>query len=149
MNRYEQAFETDWEYISPEEASVRAYAIGVAETMGENNQHHLLKLLDAMETGYSRSLVELAYQEGRADATKRDQTATRDDIWESLVGSMDAPAQTSDRREHVPDALALFEALNRQQPDSRDALAIPDFLSRDRSVSTAKSDNHDGSADER
>lgn len=130
MTRYEQTFETEWESIDPEEAAQHAYAIGVAERLGEDNRSHLVRLVDAMDTGYARGLVELAYQEGRTEAKQR---ADRDGdlVWAELVDPQTRGGGSSDDRpQGLPQALDLVESIRRQNPDSREATERPDLLDR-------------------
>ena len=41
MSRYEAEFDTEWEMLDRDDATTRAYAIGVAERLGELNREEL------------------------------------------------------------------------------------------------------------
>lgn len=129
MTRYEREFETEWERITPDEAADHAYAIGVDERLGEDNREHLDRLLEAMGTGYERSLVELAYQEGRMEAQKRI-AAGGEGVWEDLVGDGAGRERESAGRDRLPRALKLMKTLERADIDSRERTQLPEFLRR-------------------
>ena len=126
MTRYESAFDTEWEQITPDEAAEHAYAIGVAELLGEDNRSHLHRLLEAMDTGYTRGLVELAYQEGRTEAKRQG----RDDVWETLVDVDDNVEQSAPVPSRLPRILELCERVRRRDVDSRAMTERPGFLDR-------------------
>lgn len=130
MNYYERLFETDWDTLSPERAAEHAYAIGVAERLGEDNHRHLVRLIDAMETGYASSLVELAYREGKTDAANRGGRTEVGTIWADLVEEPEAATHTEDRRNSLPAALDIVATIQRRDLDSRKAIGIPEFLKR-------------------
>ena len=135
MTRYERTFDTDWERLDPDEAVERAYTIGVAERLGEDNREHLERIYGEMETVYERSMVELAFDQGRQEAavaaTESDSVA---EIWTDLVE--DGPADTvperppTGGRDGLPEALGPAEVLDRIDVDSTGATERPGFLDR-------------------
>lgn len=129
MTLYEQTFDTSWETIDAPEAAERAYAIGVAERLGEDNREHLDRLLDAMGTGYARGLIELAYQEGQAEAKRR---SGRDDelVWGELVNPDTDGGKNREGRDGLPRVLDMVETIRRPDPDSREATTRPGLLDR-------------------
>lgn len=133
MTHYERTYGTEWDEVDADEAVERAYAIGVAERLGESNRAELERLYDAVEAAYDRSLVELAYGQGRTEAVE---VATESDpdseaeLWSELVTS-DVPVDeeaATDQPQGLPPALGFGEALDLPAPDSTDALDLPEFL---------------------
>jgi hypothetical protein len=91
---YDRTFGTEWDELSREEAVRRAFALGVAEGVGNRRPAELDRVMDAFPSAYDRSLVELAYDEGRTKAL--DAAAEADDpkaVWESLVDGSGAPRE--------------------------------------------------------
>lgn len=97
---YEARLGTDWEDISGTEAIRRAYALGVAAAFGYENREEFDRLRDALDTSYDRSIIDLAYQEGKheAEAINADGGATDGDaVWKQLIegtassGDLSAP----------------------------------------------------------
>lgn len=130
MNRYERTYGTDWEGLTTDEAVERAYAIGVAERLGERNRTELRRLYDSIDTTYDRSMVELAYQQGRSEAkTAATDADTPGAVWSTLVteGAVDVP-EGSQEPNGLPSALSKVEIIDFSSPDSTDALDLPEFL---------------------
>ncbi|UIP00084.1 hypothetical protein Hbl1158_01550 [Halobaculum sp. CBA1158] len=139
---YEDTLGTDWDDISEEEAIRRAYALGVAATFGEGDSEEIDRLRDALDTSYDRSIIDLAYQEGKQEAgvVRADSEAdSAEAVWEQLVEGVPGPA---DRRELEEDAnspvdrpigaTAFPTALERagllDGGENLDALGFPDLL---------------------
>ena len=98
---YDRLFGTDWEEITREEAAERAFALGIAAGVGRERPAELERVLEAFSSAYDRSLVELAYDEGRTKAL--DIAAEADDektVWNELVDTAGVP-----REAPVPAAL--------------------------------------------
>jgi len=134
MSHYEREFDTGWNSLGKDEATTRAHAIGVAERLGEYNRAELEAIYAEMGSAYHRSMVELAYEEGRNEAKERAATTDADAIWAELVEgekTVVAPDDIPERgRDGLPDALDTSELLDRQNVDSTDAVDRPDFLER-------------------
>ncbi len=136
MSHYNQDFDTDWASLDKEDATTRAYAIGVAERLGEFNREELHAIYDEMDSAYHRSIVELAYEEGRneAQAAADPDNADGDAVWAELVQgetvTVDPEAIPERRRDSLPDALDSGELLDRQDVDSTETVERPDFLDR-------------------
>ncbi|MFC7069916.1 hypothetical protein [Halobaculum lipolyticum] len=95
---YEEKLGTDWTDISADEAIRRAYALGVAAAFGYENREEFDRLRDALDTSYDRSIIDLAYREGKQEAkvVHADSDAVDgDDVWAHLVDGA-APARDSD-----------------------------------------------------
>lgn len=133
MSRYEREFDTEWDALDKDDATTRAYAIGVAERLGEFNRDELKAIYAEMDSAYHRSMVELAYEEGRNEATSADGTDD-DSVWAELVQDevtmIDPEGVPEPERESLPDALDSGELLDRQDVDSTEAVDRPDFLDR-------------------
>lgn len=135
MNRYKQAYGTDWTALDKDEAVERAYAIGVAEKLGEYNREELQAVYDEMDTSYNKSMVELAYEEGRREASA---TASHVDdgqaVWTELVEGEKTYVEPDDvptgGRDGLPEALEPSEVLDKQEVDSTDVVDRPGFLDR-------------------
>lgn len=131
---------TDWTDLSRDEVLHRAYALGVAAAMGERHPDEYDRLRETVDTSYERSMVELAYREGRQEADDFRREAGDADpraMWRELVdGESTALEAVVDRhrppsRFDLPPSLARTTLLDRPRADSRDRLGIPDFLKRD------------------
>jgi len=135
MSRYEREFDTGWEALDKDDATTRAYAIGVAERLGEGNREELEAIYAEMDSAYHRSMVELAYEEGRNEAKAAADTDSddADAVWAELVqGEVTTvdPDDIPEGRESLPDALDSGELLDRQDIDSTEAVDRPEFLDR-------------------
>ncbi|MFC7097360.1 hypothetical protein [Halobaculum marinum] len=85
---YEDRLGTDWTDISDDEAIRRAYALGVAAAFGYENREEFDRLRQALDTSYDRSIIDLAYQEGKQEAqvVRADSDhVDGDDVWAQLV----------------------------------------------------------------
>jgi len=133
MSHYEREFDTGWDSMEKDEATTRAYAIGVAEQLGEDNREELEAIYTEMDSAYHRSMVELAYEEGRSEATAAD--ASDDDaVWSQLVEGGAAAVDPEDLpergRDGLPEALDSGDLFDRQDVDSPEAVDRPEFLDR-------------------
>jgi len=135
MSLYHAEYD-EWDALDKDEATERAYAIGVAERLGEYNREELEAIYDEMGTNYNRSMVELAYREGRQEARAAAEAtdADGDAVWADLVEGETILVDPDDRptggRDGLPSALDPTELLDRQDVDSTEALDLPDFLDR-------------------
>lgn len=95
---YETRLGTDWEDISGTEAIRRAYALGVAAAFGYENREEFDRLREALDTSYDRSIIDLAYQEGKheAEVIHDDTEATDGDaVWKQLIEGTTPPSDLS------------------------------------------------------
>jgi len=139
---YYDAFDTDWEDLDAGEATDRAYAIGVAERFGETHRDELQLVYDAVDTAYEKSMVELAYEEGRRDAKAAaaddDGAESFDEVWDDLVEGRSHDIDYEDvtdegvigGRDGLPESIDRCDMLDRPTPDTTDAIDPPDFLDR-------------------
>lgn len=143
MSLYEDQFDTEWDSLGRDEALERAFALGVAASLGERNAEEYEAVAAEMESNYDASIVELAYTEGKNKAAerKRDPDSADDDAevyqWvlsEELEGveRPDQPArddEPSSRATDLPKFLAdLPEVTERQDPSKAEQTDYPDFL---------------------
>lgn len=130
MSRYEQQYGTDWEELDPDEAVDRAYALGVAATMGEYHPDELDAIREEMNSSYNTSMVELAFQEGKKESTEIDEDE-KETVWNELVIG-EVPLQEdeipTDKRSGLPKAMDITDVLDRPDRDSTDAVDLPEFL---------------------
>jgi len=134
MSRYEREFDTGWDSLHKDDATTRAYAIGVAERLGELNREELKAIYAEMDSAYHRSMVELAYDEGRNEAKAAAEADSDDAVWAELVQgettAVDADDVPEPDRDSLPEALGPGDLFDRQDVDSTDAVERPDFLDR-------------------
>ena len=132
---YEEQLGTDWTDITEAEAIDRAFALGVAAAFGYENHREFRRLRGVLDSAYDRSIVDLAYREGRqkADALRG---ASSDDgaVWSRLVegdtgDEGDPSSGGSDGVGPAADRPSLFERAGLLDGGSDlGALALPDFL---------------------
>jgi hypothetical protein len=134
MSYYEDRYGTDWEELDKDSATERAYAIGVAEKLGEFNRDELEAIYDQMESAYNRSIVELAYSEGRQEAADVARSQSASDPWDELVEGETVYVEPDDiptgGRDGLPEALGPSEILDKQEVDSTDVVDRPEFLDK-------------------
>jgi hypothetical protein len=132
---YDAEFDTDWDDLDRDGALERAFALGVARSLGEPNRAEYERVLDSADTAYRRSLLQLSYEEGRRKAAGRpEESATA--VWDRLVAdseSVDAPADPR----NDDSATGPPEMMSRPEPtvvpeDGRDRTRLPPFLRRRR-----------------
>lgn len=118
---YQEHYGVDWHSLPHDEVVERAFALGVAAALGEVDAAEYDRLVAESETydAYDRSLVELAYREGRSEALNRrrggDSTRT---VWEELVeeefgdaegSASEAPGPTTAGPPGLVDRLAALD----------------------------------------
>lgn len=62
---YEQRFGIDWIELDQEQALIRAFALGVAESYDNEPDGELDRVREEAESRYYRHLIETAYREGQ------------------------------------------------------------------------------------
>lgn len=139
MSVYLAELGTDWTDLPREEILHRAFALGVEAACGRHHPEEYERLEAAVEGSYDRSLVELAYSEGRQEATRlRRDVGDAEAVWRQLVEAEEGTALSAavDRtrpasRLDLPSSLSRLELLDRTEHDSRRSLDLPPFLRRD------------------
>ena len=87
---YERTYGIDWEELTRREAIDRAYALGVVAGVDAEPPEEFDRLRSAVESPYDRSLVELAYDEGRTKALEAPESEP-EAVWERLVDERGSP----------------------------------------------------------
>ncbi|QLH76142.1 hypothetical protein HZS55_01955 [Halosimplex rubrum] len=136
MGLYEEKYGTSWTSLDRDEATERAYALGVAESLGEYDREEFEAVHDEMDTAYTKSIVELAFREGKnegreaAPAGDADEAQVWDELVEGDVVTVDEDELPTGGRDGLPEAVDKFEGLERPDPDEIDATDRPDFLDK-------------------
>jgi len=137
---YEDSYGTDWDSLDRDEAMGRAFALGVDASLGNRHPEEYDRIVEEMDTAYNRSIVELAYEEGKNKAKKKqysgDGSGDDEVVWADLVEGETVTVEEDDvptgsDRNSLPPALDKTELLDRPDTDSRGRVEKPDFLKRD------------------
>ena len=138
MSKYERAYGTEWESLDKDEAIDRAYALGVATSLGEYHPDELDRVRAEMDTSYNKSVVDLAFDEGKNEAREFDVESERTDddpVWAELVEGETVTVDEDDvptgGRDGLPGALDKIDALDKPEPGKNEAVDRPDFLEKD------------------
>ena len=127
---YDRTFGTEWEDLSREEAVERAFALGVTAGVDSPRPDELDRVLEAFPGTYDRSIVELAYDEGRTKALEA--KAERDDpddeaVWSSLVNGHGAPREAPVPAA-LPGAIRELTLTERPREGPPSSLDLPSML---------------------
>lgn len=128
---YESYFDDDVDYTS-EAVLERAYALGVASVCDTPGSEEYERLKANSPDAYDESILELAYEEGRARALSLEADDEPDEeIWERLVeqelgDSSGDDAETDTPADGLPESLSE-SPLSDGPPES---LSLPSFLRR-------------------
>ncbi|MFT4921986.1 MAG: hypothetical protein ACI8XM_001194 [Haloarculaceae archaeon] len=137
MSRYERAYGTGWDTLDKDEAIDRAYALGVAASLGEYLPEELEAVRAEMDTAYNKSVVDLAFEEGKSEARDVDVEATDDEqaVWSELVEgekvTVDEDEVPTGGQTGLPEAIDKIDALERADRDSTGRVEKPEFLDPD------------------
>lgn len=132
---YQETFGTDWEYLGRDDVLRRAFALGVAEELGNAPEGELERLLSQVAGSYGRSLIELAYDEGRTRGRKPRPDSDDEEVWAELVEdrstAVDPPTRPPrpepSRPTDLPGGLSPPTFLDVDRDDLA-RLGLPDFL---------------------
>jgi len=134
---YEQTYDTDWDSLDRDEAMSRAFAIGVAASFGHDYSEEYERIVAEMDSSYNRSIVELAFEEGKNKAKKKrheSDNGDEGDVWSELVEgetvTVEREGVPTGGQNRLPAALDKAEILDRPDADSRDRVSKPDFLEK-------------------
>ena len=136
MGLYEREYGAEWTTLDKDEATERAYALGVAESLGEYNRDEFEAVHAEVDTAYDRSMVELAFREGKTEAREHEPGGDDDDraVWRDLVEGETVTVDEDDLptggRDGIPEAVDRIDALEKPDPDEVEATDQPDFLDR-------------------
>lgn len=138
MSRYERAYGTDWEELDEDEGMERAYALGVAASLGEYLPDELDAIRAEMDSAYKRSVIDLAFDEGKNEAREidlSDREEQKTSVWSELVEGETVTVDPDDvptgGRQGLPDAVDKMDVLDPPDLDSTQAVDLPDFLQQD------------------
>ena len=137
MSRYERAYGTDWETLDKDEAIDRAYALGVATTLGEYHPDELDAIRAEMDSAYDRSVVELAFDEGKNEGRELtgDGSGADQRVWTELVEGVTVTVDDDDSptggRTGLPEALDRADLFDKRTIDTTDAVDLPEFLEKE------------------
>lgn len=135
MGRYDRTYGTDWETLDVDEAVDRAYALGVAASLGERHPDEREAIRDEMDSAYTRSVVDLAFDEGKNEARETDADGSSQRIWTALVTeesvSVGPENASAGDRTGLLEAIDRMDALDRVDIDSTEAVDRPSFLERE------------------
>jgi hypothetical protein len=125
---YERTFGTEWDELSREEAVRRAFALGVAEGVGNRRPAELERVIAAFPSAYDQSLVELAYDEGRTKAlTAADEADGPKEVWNALVDEAGAPREPPVRAA-LPGAITDLTLTRPPREGPPSSLDLPSML---------------------
>ena len=133
---YEQTYGTDWDSLDRDEAMSRAFAIGVAASLGHDYDEEYERIVRSMDSSYNRSIVELAFEEGKNKAKKKQYEGDdgEDAVWSELVEGETVTVERDEvptgGQNKLPPALDKAKILDRPNTDSRDRVKKPDFLDK-------------------
>jgi len=130
MSRYERTYDTDWDSLDKDGAIDRAYALGVAASLGEYHPDELEAIRGEMESAYEKSVVDLAFEEGRTEGRTAGSETDEGGVWSRLVAGETVTADP-DETPRTGGRTGLPEALDRPALDSTEAVELPEFLRRD------------------
>lgn len=124
-------FDEDWDDLDRSSGSRRAYALGVASVLGHGRPAEYDRIKQAADTTYDKTIIELAYNEGRRLASSEyDDSTSPEAVWETLV-EKPTTSSTPERTSRI----SLPPALDRPEPgrlgkDDRKFISLPEFLRR-------------------
>jgi|AntDeeMinimDraft_5_1070356.scaffolds.fasta_scaffold51209_2 hypothetical protein len=132
---YKETYGTDWESLDRDEAMSRAFAIGVAASLGHDYAEEYDRIVQSMDSSYNRSIVELAFEEGKNKAKKKQyESDDEGDVWSELVEGETVTVEKDEvptgGQNKLPPALDKTKLLDRPNTDSRDRVKKPDFLEK-------------------
>lgn len=128
---YEEHFGEAAEYTT-REALERAYALGVESVCGDFDEASYERLRDRSPDTYDESIIELAYEEGRAKALELEANAEDSEtIWERLVETALEGEETA-RTGAPTERPELLSGPEESGPaaGAPDSLDLPSFLRR-------------------
>lgn len=129
---YDRYFEESSEYTT-DEVLERAYALGVASVCGDPEEDAYDRLKRRSPDAYDETIVELAYEEGRAGALDLEAEETDSEaIWEQLVET-ERTERGDDSERAAGGTLDALRAPNRTTPVDGlpESLDLPSFLRRE------------------
>ncbi|ADQ66271.1 hypothetical protein C499_09229 [Halogeometricum borinquense DSM 11551] len=135
---YERAFDLDWDSLSAEEALRRMYALGISTELGHTYDDERTRILRIANTAYQRSVLDLAYNEGRnAIRDHRAEYESDEAAWENLIEAKGIDVDPSvgdidvdETPNELPGAVERASMLD-LDVDDLERLKLPKFLRRE------------------
>ncbi|MDS0299776.1 hypothetical protein NDI76_13585 [Halogeometricum sp. S1BR25-6] len=135
---YERAFDLEWDSLDAEEALRRMYALGTAAELGHEHETERARILRIAATAYQRSVLDLAYAEGRnAVRDHREEYDSDAETWEALIEAKgiavdpeDEDTDVDDPGRRLPNAIGRASMLE-LDVDDLERLRLPKFLRRE------------------
>jgi hypothetical protein len=124
---YDRTFGTEWDELTREEAVRRAFALGVAEGVGNRRPEELDRVMEAFPSAYDRSLVELAYDEGRTKALAAAEADDPKEVWDALVDGEGTPREPPVRAA-LPGAITELTLTRPPRKGPPSSLDMPSML---------------------
>ncbi|SFR52044.1 hypothetical protein [Halogeometricum limi] len=134
---YERAFDLDWETVGAEEALRRMYALGISTELGDRYDDERTRILRLANTAYQRSVLELAFTEGRnAVRDHREEYDSDEATWDALIEAkgivVDSNAPELDEESPATRPTAIERAsMLELDVDDLERLRLPKFLRRE------------------
>lgn len=133
---YDQVFDTDWQTLEAEDALRRMYALGIASELGHEFPDERTRIRRLTSTAYQRSVLDLAYNEGRRQVQDvRGDFDTDAKMWDALVDENGAPKappnlDVDQTPADVPKAVTRASMLE-LDVDELEMIRLPSRLRRD------------------
>jgi hypothetical protein len=130
---YDRYFEDEDAEYTTADVLERAYALGVASVCADPGDGEYERLKRKSPDTYDETIIELAYDEGRARALKLEAEEADDDaIWERLVEvelGAERTGAEEDSEDAVPESIRAPGWMRRSK-EPPDRLDLPAFLRR-------------------
>ena len=123
---YDRTYGTDWTELDRAEAIERAFALGVADACDEGDPEEFSRIKNEGETAYDRSLIQLAYDEGRTKALDASVEGS-EKVWEELVDDAGTP-RAAPLPAAFPGALSDLTVLRKRDDGLPSSLNLPSML---------------------
>ena len=123
---YDRTFGTDWDELTREEAIHRAFALGVVVGVGAGRSEEYDSVRAAVDSPYDRSLVELAYDEGRTKALEAPESEP-EAVWGRLVDE-DGAVRSQPLPAALPGALSELTIGRKPREGPPSSLTFPSMF---------------------
>ncbi|SNR37991.1 hypothetical protein [Halorubrum vacuolatum] len=123
---YDRTYGTEWTELDRGEAIDRAFALGVMAAGGTKRRRELSRLLETADSAYDRSLIQLAYDEGRTQGLEASAEDT-ETLWKELVDELGNPREAP-LPAAVPGAITELTLLRKRSEGLPSSLDLPSML---------------------
>lgn len=122
---YERTYGTEWEDLRRQEAFDRAFALGVAAACDDGLPEEFERVLATADGAYARSLIQLAYDEGRTKALEAPAAEDPEATWDELV---DGETRAASLSGSLPGALSELTVDRKTRDGPPSSLELPSLL---------------------